>query len=293
MRSIWLLAGVSILLPAMIAATSPTSPIGRAIGIRRDVMVASPPAHGIRARIGSPVAKGDVITTGTGSAARIELLDTTNFSVGANASVRIDNFLYDADASASKVSIAIAKGAFRFVSGKPTHAYPGQTAITTPAASIGIRGTIVSGVVGPEALSLYEGKPQSVIAGADNAETATLIILEDAGEAGGGIDIVSRGVVTPLRRAGEALFFPARGAPPSRPFLSSPDQRRAVDRQAAPGNFTRDPGRQNPAGQNQNRPNSTGASNNGPNNNGFGGINGPGPQPGVPAGPPPAAQPPR
>ena len=108
---------------------------------------ANPAPH--KAVVKERVALGNDIQTGKASVLQVLLLDRTSFTVGGNARVKIDRFVYDPNRQASAVGLSVAKGAFRFMSGKALHANPGQSAISTPVASIGIRGTIVEGAVRP------------------------------------------------------------------------------------------------------------------------------------------------
>ena len=129
---------------AITGAASAATTVGINAAIRNKVVVraaSDPVAHPaiLKARVGL----GDQIQTATASVLQILLLDRSNFTVGANARVTIDRFVYDPNRSASAVGASVAKGAFRFISGRSIHNMPGQTAITTPVASIGVRGTMV------------------------------------------------------------------------------------------------------------------------------------------------------
>ena len=120
--------------------------IGINAAIRNKVVVRAatdpaPRAAVLKAR----VSIGDQVQTANASMLQILLLDRSNFTVGANARVTIDRFVYDPHRSASAVGASVAKGAFRFISGRSIHNMPGKTAITTPVASIGVRGTMFEG----------------------------------------------------------------------------------------------------------------------------------------------------
>ncbi|WP_374147134.1 FecR domain-containing protein [Sphingomonas sp. 28-63-12] len=261
---------------------------GTAVVVRNVATAATPPAAAVRLRVDGAVHRHDVIATAAKSAVGVKLADGTLFSIGANARVSIDDFVFDPDRNASRMTINVIKGAFRFISGKPTHAYPGQAAIVTPAGTIGIRGTVVTGVVGPEALSFYRSADPVLGQQDQPDDSATLIILSDTGGEGGGIDFTANGTVTPLRSVGQALYFPRRGSPPRPPFMVGPALRGQIERGAEPRNFSRNQGAPPPVtapgGQNNRNP---------PGNNGPGGRNGaPGSGPGGgPAGAPPPQSP--
>lgn len=172
------------------------------------------------------VSLGNDILTGKGSRLQVVLLDHTTFTVGANARIKVDRFVYDPNRNSSSVGVSVGRGAFRFMSGRPTHNAPGQSSIRTPVASIGIRGTIVDGVVGADAIAITRTQPGISTAGAD-PETASLILLRGpgataAGEVPGGIDVSAGGATVPMDEAGLAVFVPAPGKAPIGPFRLTP-----------------------------------------------------------------------
>ena len=76
------------------------------------------------------------------------LLDETIFTLGANAVMRIDEFVYDPnDDAKNSLSTSIKQGAFRFVSGQIARSGRDAMAVTLPSATIGVRGTSVAGNV--------------------------------------------------------------------------------------------------------------------------------------------------
>ncbi len=220
-----ILAAASIL--AIIGPVDAASTVGINAAIRNKVaMRAATDAAAHPAVLKARVSLGDQVQTANASMLQILLLDRSNFTVGSNARVTIDRFVYDPQRSASAVGASVAKGAFRFISGKSIHNMPGQTAITTPVASIGVRGTIFEGAVGPDAVRIaaHEG---AATGGKIDPETATLIVLRGPGatptEPGGAIDVTAFGETIPLDKPGMALFIPGPNQKPIGPFnLSDP-----------------------------------------------------------------------
>jgi len=86
----------------------------------------------------APVFSGDRIVTGAVGETQVRFRDDTRLVVGPNSSMTIDAFVFNADDSARQVSINAVRGAFRFITG--TSRKDAYT-ITTPTASIGVRGT--------------------------------------------------------------------------------------------------------------------------------------------------------
>ncbi len=125
--------------------------IGVAAGIRGQVIKASSPQRAAiigQMSSGHTVYLGDEIKVGEQSRLQVMLLDETIFTLGANAAMTIDEFLYDPSlASANTLTASVKQGAFRFVSGQVAIASPDAMKVKTPAATIGVRGTSVAGEV--------------------------------------------------------------------------------------------------------------------------------------------------
>ncbi len=217
---------------ALTTALLPINGIGKDIGItavvRNNVRVTTsvdPSLH--KAKVRERIAIGNDIVTGANSMTQLLLLDKTSFTVGSSAKVKIDRFVYDPDRDSSSIGASVAKGAFRFMSGKSLKRGMTRSSIDTPIASIGIRGTIVEGVVGQEAIDIM--KRESGINGSFVAdpETASLIVLRGPGSNArggvqhGAIDVTVGDVVIPLEEAGLALFIPGPGQAPIGPFRIS------------------------------------------------------------------------
>lgn len=216
------------LIPAALAVTVPATAadtVGINAAIRNQVMTKPPAAAALRpAVLKARVALGEEVVTRSNSMLQILLLDRSNFTVGANAQVTIDRFVFDPNRSASAVGASVARGAFRFVSGKSVRRLPGQTKVRTPAASIGVRGTVFEGVVGPDAVRIALGEAGAGGVRGDPA-SATLVVLRGpaatATEPGGAIDVESNGVVIAVDRPGMAVFVPGAGEKAIGPFALS------------------------------------------------------------------------
>ncbi|MEJ6012073.1 FecR family protein [Novosphingobium aquae] len=170
------------------------------------------------------IALGDLIQTGKASQLQLLLLDRSSFSIGASASLRIDRFVYD-PARGRSSGATVARGAFRFMSGQQNRANSGS--INTPVATIGIRGTIIDGVVGEAAREIAKGETREVRNAKADAKTATLIVLRgpgsrtapgaDVGEAA----VASNGVSVDLTEPMSAVYVPRAGSAPIGPFRLS------------------------------------------------------------------------
>jgi Ca2+-binding RTX toxin-like protein len=96
---------------------------------------------------GAPVRLGDLVETGPASALGIRFEDGTAFSLSANARMTLDELIYD-PAGQSSMTASVLSGTFGFVTGQIA-SLPDSEGMTvrTPVATIGIRGTTVSGQI--------------------------------------------------------------------------------------------------------------------------------------------------
>jgi len=100
-----------------------------------------------RIESGDAVNLGDKVRAGPDARLQVLLLDETVFTIGANSEIVIDRFVYDPEKSTGKVTASIAKGVFRFVTGRVSQNKPEDMEVKVPAGTIGIRGTMVAGRV--------------------------------------------------------------------------------------------------------------------------------------------------
>lgn len=215
---------VATLAGAALAAGGPQL-VGIAAAVLNDVRIkpaAASQPH--RAALRERVALADQVQTGQRSQLQLLLLDKSVFTVGANARLTIDRYVYD-PSTGRAFSATVAKGAFRFMSGQPDRR--GATSINTPVASIGIRGTIVEGVVGKDAIEIAKQERGIGRGIKGDAETASLIVLRGPGPLTqgnttvGAISVTASGQTVELDRPLLATYVPAAGAAPVPPFTIS------------------------------------------------------------------------
>ena len=98
---------------------------------------------------GEDIVMGDAVNTRAQSRLQIMLLDQTAITMGENASLTIDEFVYDpAGQGASpgaSLAASVKEGAFRLVTGGVARANPEGTKVTLPNAVLTIRGTTTQG----------------------------------------------------------------------------------------------------------------------------------------------------
>ena len=108
---------------------------GNAVAIRNGVSVTL--------QVGDALLKGDVLQTGTDGKLAIIFNDGTTFELGADARIVLSEFVYDPKGSQNKEIISLLHGPFSFLAGKVAHT--GDMEVKTPVATMGIRGTGVTG----------------------------------------------------------------------------------------------------------------------------------------------------
>ncbi len=199
-------------------AVAQSAAIGVAASVVKEVKLSNAQAvKGKQVVVKQRIALGDLIQTGKASQLQVLLLDRSSFSIGANAALRIDRFVYD-PARGRSTGASVTKGAFRFMSGQRSAA--NNASVTTPVATIGIRGTILDGAVGEAAREIAKGEIKAVKDAKADKQTATLIVLRgpgsraDPGAEAGAASVTSGGVTIELTGPMQAAFVPKAGAAP-------------------------------------------------------------------------------
>lgn len=140
-------AQMPISTPGVVSSIEGLSRIGVVAAIQGKVEVMTPGAAGRVVQSGEEIFIGDEVKTDALGHLQILLLDETVFTIGPNSAITIDKFIYDPASHMGKMEASIAKGVFRYVSGKIAANKPENVTIHLPSATIGIRGTIVAGEV--------------------------------------------------------------------------------------------------------------------------------------------------
>jgi hypothetical protein len=111
--------------------------VGEAAVVKNEVVNVSKASQ---INVGDGVLRDETVRTGDDSATRLVMADSTNLSLGANASLKLDRSVFNDEHSYKDIAIRLTTGAFRFVTG---HSEKTAYKITTPLATIGVRGTIL------------------------------------------------------------------------------------------------------------------------------------------------------
>jgi len=132
--------------------------IGEAAVVQNEVLrIAASAATQIN--VGDGVLRDETVRTGKESATRLVMIDSTNLSLGPNASLTLDRTVFNDERSYRDIAIRLTTGAFRFITG---HSEKAAYKITTPLATIGVRGTILDilSLRGQTTVVLQEGGSQ-------------------------------------------------------------------------------------------------------------------------------------
>jgi hypothetical protein len=136
---ILLMSGICLLSELASAPAFAQARVGEAAVIKNQVVrVTGSAANQIN--VGDSVLRDEVVRTGLDSAARLVMADSTNLSLGPNATITLDRTVFNDEHSYRDIAIRLTTGAFRFVTG---HSEKAAYKITTSVATIGVRGTIL------------------------------------------------------------------------------------------------------------------------------------------------------
>ena len=92
-------------------------------------------------RVGIDLQAGELVTTGAEDRAHLLFLDGTALTVGPQARLTLDRFVYDNDRRLGALDLTAAQGVFRLVGGRISKTVP--ITVDTPSGTIGIRGGIM------------------------------------------------------------------------------------------------------------------------------------------------------
>jgi hypothetical protein len=136
-----MLAGLAAALATVPMVASAQSRVGVTSATSGDPR-GKPPAQAERVlRVGFDVQANEAITTGIADRAHLLFLDGSSLTVGPQARLTIDNFVYDPAVKKGDLAIRATEGVFRFVGGKISKTRP--VSVVTPSASLTIRGGIM------------------------------------------------------------------------------------------------------------------------------------------------------
>jgi len=155
---------------------------------------------------GDPVFQGDTIEVLDSGAVGLTFLDKTTLSLSENGKMVLDELIFDPTTGNGSMAVDMVEGAFSFISGEIAKTGKDAMTITTPVATIGIRGTTVAG--------------KAAVEGNENSFT----LLQDADGGVGQISISNAGGIQILEQVGATTSIASFNVPPPPPVILSAAQ---------------------------------------------------------------------
>ena len=124
--------------PAAASPTTADEPIGNVATLTGTVTVIRD-KNSLPLKLRDDIYFNDTVQTSSSSTLGITFNDSTTFNLSANSRITIDNYIYEEGGSQNAAAFDITKGTVAFVAAAV--AKTGNMTITTPTASLGIRGT--------------------------------------------------------------------------------------------------------------------------------------------------------
>ena len=152
------LRGLPLLLGVLACAAQPVlSPAGAAVevgvaaSVRPSTMGTPPVSESRVLEVGDRLVFEERIETNRHGSTQVLFLDSTTLSIGPDALVTLDAFVYDPSTRTGDLALSVLKGIVRFIGGRISKLAPAR--IRTPRAEIGIRGgiAIIEARPGPRA----------------------------------------------------------------------------------------------------------------------------------------------
>src|SRR4051812_43590684 len=149
------------------AQAAPTAAAGKVVGhVVKMTGSASIVRNGVTITVntGDVIYQNDVVQTGSGSTLGLVMIDGTTFNLTANARLMMNDLTYDATSTSNTSLFTLVQGAATFVAGQV--AKTGDMKVSTPVATMGIRGTAVildvSAGDGPVSISVVNQRDSQI-----------------------------------------------------------------------------------------------------------------------------------
>lgn len=91
--------------------------------------------------VGASVMAADRIVTGADGMVGITLRDNTLLTAGPNSTLELNKFVFDSTTHAGTVDASVKRGTLAVISGKVAKTSPDNVRFSTPAMTLGVRGT--------------------------------------------------------------------------------------------------------------------------------------------------------
>ncbi len=136
MRSIFLCFLILFCLSSTSYVEAAAGVVGKVTKVHKQAQVG-----GGTATVGKTVQMKDRLRTGAGARLQVTFVDGTVLTLGENAVVVVDRYVYDPAKSSGKMALSSTQGAFRFATGKLNQMKDKDVRVTTPHGALAVRGT--------------------------------------------------------------------------------------------------------------------------------------------------------
>lgn len=143
--------GVIVGLAVLLAAAAPSraqAPAGVTAAVNPQATGTPPTLPTKVLEVGSDIVQNERVSVGAGGQAQLLFRDGSTLTLAPNSDLTIDRFVYDPETKTATLAMTAATGVFRFVGGRASKDEP--VVLTTPTATIGIRGGINFTSIAPE-----------------------------------------------------------------------------------------------------------------------------------------------
>ncbi len=134
----------------LLAQSDDALSIGSVDTVSGDVSITRVDGTVVTVDLGTEIHQGDAISTGADGSINIIFVDDSQFSLGGDGQMTIDEMVYDPATASGVSALSVATGVFSMISGQLAKTDPEAMVLNTPVATIGIRGTAIAGQAGPE-----------------------------------------------------------------------------------------------------------------------------------------------
>ncbi len=134
--------------------TQVSSQIGHVVAVRGDVVAKDVNGDARKLSIKSPIYKEDTIETSKRGKVQVIFKDNTIISLGRESIIKIADYDWSPEQKTGEMKTQVKEGVFRVMGGAITKVAPKKFITETPAASIGIRGSMYAGKVVDDSLEV-------------------------------------------------------------------------------------------------------------------------------------------
>ena len=132
----------SLLMAVLLLAVSSNPSHSQDVGVTaatNPVATGQAPGQSVRElRIGLNIVRNERIRTTGAGATQVIFVDRTTLTIGPNSDITIDEYVYNPNSNSGSLAIRMGTGVMKIIGGQISHS--DQTRITTPTATLGIRG---------------------------------------------------------------------------------------------------------------------------------------------------------